>query len=101
MFNEGLDIPAVDRVVMLRPTDSKVVFLQQLGRGLRAVEGKSRLLVIDFVGDHRIFAQRLIHLLSLAGEDAGWQGLKQWLRGAPALLPEGCLLDQNLPHVTC
>ena len=35
MFNEGLDIPAVDRVVMLRPTESKVVFLQQLGRGLR------------------------------------------------------------------
>ncbi len=45
MFNEGLDIPAVDRVVMLRPTESKVIFLQQLGRGLRALEGKSRLLV--------------------------------------------------------
>ena len=53
MFNEGLDIPAVDRVVMLRPTESKVIFLQQLGRGLRAAEGKTRLLVIDFVGNHR------------------------------------------------
>jgi superfamily II DNA or RNA helicase len=42
MFNEGLDIPAVDRVVMLRPTESKVVFLQQLGRGLRAAGGKER-----------------------------------------------------------
>ncbi len=66
MFNEGLDIPTVDRVILLRPTESKVIFLQQLGRGLRAAEGKTRLLVIDFVGNHRIFAQRLLHLLSLA-----------------------------------
>lgn len=93
MFNEGLDIPAVDRVIMLRPTESKIVFLQQLGRGLRASEGKSRLLVIDFVGNHRIFAQRLVHLLSLTGEEAGWKGLKEWLKGKQPLLPEGCLLD--------
>jgi superfamily II DNA or RNA helicase/phage repressor protein C with HTH and peptisase S24 domain len=96
MFNEGLDIPAVDRVIMLRPTESKIVFLQQLGRGLRANEGKSRLLVIDFVGNHRIFAQRLIHLLSLAGEEVGWRGLKAWLKGRPPQLPEGCLLDVEL-----
>jgi len=53
-------------VVMLRPTESKIVFLQQLGRGLRAAEGKLRLEVIDFVGNHRVFASRLVHLLSLA-----------------------------------
>ena len=93
MFNEGLDIPAVDRVVMLRPTESKVIFLQQLGRGLRASEGKSRLLVIDFVGNHRIFAQRIIHLLSLQGSNNQWHTLKDWLNGKPADLPEGCLLD--------
>ena len=96
MFNEGLDIPAVDRVIMLRPTESKIIFLQQLGRGLRASEGKSRLLVIDFVGNHRIFAQRIIHLLSLTGQDAGWKGLKEWLKGEPPQLPEGCLLDIEL-----
>ena len=93
MFNEGLDIPAVDRVVMLRPTESKIIFLQQLGRGLRASEGKSRLLVIDFVGNHRIFAQRIIHLLSLQGSSNQWHTLKDWLNGKPADLPEGCLLD--------
>ena len=81
MFNEGLDIPAVDRVVMLRPTMSKVIFLQQLGRGLRAANGKTRLLVIDFVGNHRIFAHRMLHLLSLAGCDASWTELKRWLGG--------------------
>lgn len=96
MFNEGLDIPAVDRIVMLRPTESKIIFLQQLGRGLRAIEGKSRLLVIDFVGNHRIFAQRMIHLLSLGGRDAGWKVLEDWLQGDLPQLPEGCLLDVEL-----
>ncbi|WP_417745613.1 DEAD/DEAH box helicase family protein [Rosistilla oblonga] len=96
MFNEGLDIPAVDRVVMLRPTESKIIFLQQLGRGLRASEGKSRLLVLDFVGNHRIFAQRIVHLLSLQSGRDQWQSLRDWLAGKPLQLPEGCLLDVEL-----
>ena len=96
MFNEGLDIPAIDRVIMLRPTESKVVFLQQLGRGLRASDGKSHLLVIDFVGNHRVFAQRMIHLLSLRSTTAGWKDLKNWLNGEPPDLPEGCFLDVEL-----
>ncbi|MFN7813305.1 MAG: HIT domain-containing protein, partial [Planctomycetia bacterium] len=58
LFNEGVDIPLVNRVVMLRPTESKIVFLQQLGRGLRSAAGKTRLEVIDFVGNHRVFASR-------------------------------------------
>jgi superfamily II DNA or RNA helicase/diadenosine tetraphosphate (Ap4A) HIT family hydrolase/HKD family nuclease/SOS-response transcriptional repressor LexA len=96
LFNEGLDLPAVDRIVMLRPTESKVLFLQQLGRGLRSSPGKSRLLVIDFVGNHRIFAQRLLHLLSLGGQDASPTTLRQWLDGQPPTLPNGCLLDVEL-----
>ncbi|MEZ6031787.1 MAG: DEAD/DEAH box helicase family protein [Planctomycetaceae bacterium] len=96
MFNEGLDIPAVDRVIMLRPTESKVIFLQQLGRGLRASEGKSRLLVIDFVGNHRIFAQRLIHILSLHKAAANWTTLTKWLNGETPDLPDGCLVDVEL-----
>ncbi len=87
MFNEGLDIPAVDRVIMLRPTESKVIFLQQLGRGLRAAEGKTRLIVIDFVGNHRVFDQRIRHLLSLNGEDATWHDVTNWLNGSPPDLP--------------
>jgi superfamily II DNA or RNA helicase/diadenosine tetraphosphate (Ap4A) HIT family hydrolase/SOS-response transcriptional repressor LexA len=96
LFNEGLDLPAVDRIVMLRPTESKVLFLQQLGRGLRSSPGKSRLLVIDFVGNHRIFAQRLVHLLSLGEAVATPTTLRQWLDGQPPPLPEGCLLDVEL-----
>ena len=50
MFNEGVDIPAIDVVLMLRPTDSATIFLQQLGRGLRKSEQKDVLTVLDFVG---------------------------------------------------
>ncbi|MFE9372007.1 DUF3427 domain-containing protein [Streptomyces sp. NPDC006711] len=53
LFNEGLDIPDVDTLLLLRPTASATVFLQQLGRGLRRSEGKAVLTVLDFIGQHR------------------------------------------------
>lgn len=96
LFNEGLDLPAVDRIIMLRPTESRVLFLQQLGRGLRASPGKTRLLVLDFVGNHRVFAHRLLHLLALGPETGTWQQLRQVLSGQPPQLPPGCLLDLDL-----
>lgn len=52
MFNEGLDIASLDMVMFLRPTESPVVFLQQLGRGLRTYEGKEYLNVLDFIGNY-------------------------------------------------
>ena len=52
LFNEGVDVPAVDTLLMLRPTDSPTLFLQQLGRGLRRSIGKSVCTVLDFVGHH-------------------------------------------------
>ena len=53
IFNEGVDIPEIDTVLFLRPTESLTVFLQQLGRGLRLSEGKDCLTVLDFVGNAR------------------------------------------------
>jgi superfamily II DNA or RNA helicase len=53
IFNEGVDIPEIDTVLFLRPTESLTVFLQQLGRGLRLAEGKECLTVLDFVGNSR------------------------------------------------
>ena len=53
LFNEGVDIPRVDLVMFLRPTESMTVFVQQLGRGLRLHEGKQRLIVLDFIGNSR------------------------------------------------
>lgn len=53
LFNEGLDLPEIDTVLFLRPTQSATVFLQQLGRGLRRAPGKAVLTALDFIGQHR------------------------------------------------
>jgi superfamily II DNA or RNA helicase/HKD family nuclease len=53
LFNEGLDLPQVDTILLLRPTQSATIFLQQLGRGLRRAEGKAVLTVVDFIGQQR------------------------------------------------
>ena len=52
IFNEGIDIPKVNQIIMIRPTDSAIIFVQQLGRGLRKVDGKGYLTVIDFIGNY-------------------------------------------------
>lgn len=65
LFNEGVDIPEVDCVLFLRPTESSTVFLQQLGRGLRLDTGKTTCLVLDFIGNQRRefrFDQRFLAL---------------------------------------
>jgi hypothetical protein len=94
LFNEGVDLPLVDRVVMLRPTESPVVFLQQLGRGLRVAPGKERLTVVDFVGNHRVFLDRVRTLLSFGERPAP---LRSFLEGGEAPeLPPGCSVDVEL-----
>jgi superfamily II DNA or RNA helicase len=68
LFNEGLDIPEIDTVLFLRPTESAIVFLQQLGRGLRLCRGKSCLTVLDFIGQaHRNFRFDLRYRALLGG----------------------------------
>lgn len=52
IFNEGIDIPSVNQIVMLRPTQSAIVFVQQLGRGLRTAPDKDYVVVIDFIGNY-------------------------------------------------
>ena len=52
IFNEGVDIPQVNQVIMLRPTQSAIVFVQQLGRGLRKADGKEYVVVLDFIGNY-------------------------------------------------
>ena len=53
IFNEGIDIPCVNQVVMLRPTQSAIVFVQQLGRGLRKNNNKEYVVIIDFIGNYQ------------------------------------------------
>ncbi|WP_206591931.1 DEAD/DEAH box helicase [Bacillus coahuilensis] len=61
IFNEGVDIPSVNSVLMLRPTNSPIVFIQQLGRGLRKHQDKTFLTVLDFIGNHS-----KVYLIALA-----------------------------------
>ncbi|EAK3904343.1 NgoFVII family restriction endonuclease, partial [Campylobacter jejuni] len=53
IFNEGIDIPCVDQIILLRDTRSKIVFTQQLGRGLRLFPGKTSALILDFIGNYQ------------------------------------------------
>ncbi|NLI77033.1 MAG: DUF3427 domain-containing protein [Candidatus Riflebacteria bacterium] len=88
VFNEGVDLPAVDTVLFLRPTESLTVFLQQLGRGLRLAERKECLTVLDFVGNaHREF-QFAPRFRALLGREH--QPLDREIEGGfPHMLP-GC-----------
>ena len=90
IFNEGVDLPEVDTVLMLRPTESATIFLQQLGRGLRWAEGKRVLTVLDFVGQVRREYRYDVRYRALLG------GTRHQVRSAVEadfpLLPPGCAL---------
>ena len=96
LFNEGVDLPAIDTVMMLRPTESKILFLQQLGRGLRKSEGKERLVILDFIGNHKSFLHKPVALFEI---DASYKKLADFARKAEANqldLPEGCFVNYDL-----
>jgi hypothetical protein len=91
LFNEGVDVPTVDTLLMLRPTDSPTLFLQQLGRGLRRARGKVSCTVLDFVGLHHAefrFDRRFRALLGGSRNDL----IEQVKNGFP-FLPAGCHLE--------
>lgn len=94
LFNEGLDIPEVDTVLFLRPTQSATVFLQQFGRGLRRTAGKSVLTVLDFIGQHRREFRFDIRYRALTGTSR--KGLQRQIEQGFPFLPSGSqvVLDQ-------
>ena len=97
MFNEGVDVPAIDTVLLLRPTASPVVFLQQIGRGLRLSPGKENLTVVDFVGNHRSFLLPARLLAGLAdGRPATDAELRERLAQGNLELPTGCSVDYQV-----
>ena len=65
IFNEGVDIPEINQVIMLRPTESAIVFIQQLGRGLRKLDGKEYLVILDFIGN---FNNNFLIPIALSGD---------------------------------
>lgn len=98
MFNEGVDLPAIDTVMMLRPTESKILWLQQLGRGLRKSDDKDRLSVIDYIGNHRMFLLNLETLFDLSRSDREVSGVLDLLRDGPVDL-NGCQVQYDLEAI--
>lgn len=97
MFNEGLDVPSIDTVLMLRPTESKVVWLQQLGRGLRKHASKTHLRVIDYIGNHRSFLEKPAALFAALGINVtSLQQLTRLLTQQNLDLPPGCEVTYSL-----
>ena len=98
MFNEGVDVPAIDTVMMLRPTESKILWLQQLGRGLRKAADKAHLAVIDYIGNHRTFLQVPMLLLPGAGTRTGEisRALEALDDDGRLILPNGCRVQYEL-----
>ncbi len=91
MFNEGVDITSVDMVMFLRPTESPVVFLQQLGRGLRRSRGKEYLNVLDFIGNYEK-AGRVRFLLT----GKSFSEKEQYHPADRSLFPDDCLIDFDM-----
>lgn len=89
MFNEGLDVPSIDLVMFLRPTESPTIFLQQLGRGLRKSKNKEYLIVLDFIGNYKR-ADMLPFLLS--GKEYT-PSKSQKTEPKEFKYPEGCVVD--------
>ena len=91
LFNEGVDIPAINTILFLRPTESLTIFLQQLGRGLRLYEGKDCLTVLDFIGQANKkyrFEEKFRALLSDSSKS-----VQSEIKNGFVSLPKGCYLQ--------
>ena len=91
MFNEGVDITSVDMVMFLRPTESPIVFLQQLGRGLRKCRGKEFLTVLDFIGNYEKAGRVRFLLSGRSNQSAG-----AYSPSDTSAFPDDCLVDFDM-----
>jgi hypothetical protein len=96
MFNEGVDIPDLDTVMMLRPTESRIIWLQQFGRGLRKGAADKRLTVIDYIGNHKSFLLKAMALFNLADDRYALSKLLDDVEGGGAEMPPGCEVTYEL-----
>lgn len=91
IFNEGVDIPSVNQVVMLRPTQSAIIFVQQLGRGLRKIDGKEFVTVIDFIGNYE---NNYMIPIALSGKKSGKKyELRRFIRETDAMVAGLCNVE--------
>lgn len=91
LYNEGVDIPAIDTVLFLRPTESATVFLQQLGRGLRLCPGKDCLTVLDFIGHANKKYNFAMKFEAIVGK--GRKSIRKQVENGFSNLPRGCYIE--------
>ncbi len=90
MFNEGVDIKEIDMVMFLRPTESPVVFLQQLGRGLRRAKNKQYLTVLDFIGNYQKAGKTFLYMTGKSGSHPSTYNPSDIQD-----LPDDCMVDYD------
>jgi SOS-response transcriptional repressor LexA len=97
LFNEGVDLPAIDTVLMLRPTESQILFMQQLGRGLRRCPevGKEHLVVVDFIGNHISFFRKMEAMHAIAATNQGRREFVEKIEAKQLSLPSGCFVNYD------
>ncbi len=96
LFSEGVDLPSIDTVLMLRPTESKILFLQQLGRGLRKADGKEKLVVLDFIGNHHSFLHKPQALGQIGASFHDLATFARQVETRQLALPPGCFINYDL-----
>ncbi len=99
LFNEGVDLPVIDTVLMLRPTESKIIFLQQLGRGLRTSPDKEKLVVLDFIGNHVSFFRKPEALFRIGITNKERKDFIEHLKNKTLELPPGCFVNYDLKSI--
>ena len=87
IFNEGVDIPEINQIVMLRPTESPVIFTQQLGRGLRKARNKDYVVILDFIGN---YTNNFMIPIALSGDNSyNKDTIRRYVREGTKVIP-GC-----------
>ncbi len=99
LFNEGMDLPGIDSIMMLRPTESKILFLQQLGRGLRIAPGKEKLVVMDFVANHHSFLHKPQALMNMTMTHGQLAKFAEAATANALTLPPGCFINYDLRFI--
>ena len=85
IFNEGVDIPEINQVIMLRPTESPIVFVQQLGRGLRKAEDKEYVVILDFIGN---YTNNFMIPIALSGDRSyNKDNIRRYVREGERIIP--------------
>lgn len=85
IFNEGVDLPEINQVIMLRPTQSAIVFIQQLGRGLRKREGKEFVVILDFIGN---YSNNFLIPIALSGDRTyNKDNMRKYLMEGSSVIP--------------